>query len=102
MAVKFAEAHLQLTPRLGGKAVRTRAAEARLKLRIEAPISSSALGGDAVTLTIKGSHAEELIKLLAMLKTGQGNPSEIMDVLREMARDSDTASDVGGSEGAAA
>jgi len=84
MAVKFAEAHLQLTPRLGVKPTRARDAAANMELRVNAPISSAALGGDAINVTIKGQHAQEVMQLLVAIQQGGEIAQAAIDRLKEL------------------
>jgi len=88
MAVKYAEAHLQLAPRLGIKPTRTRDAEAKLDLKVSAPVSPSALGGQTITLTIKGAHADEVLKLLAVLQRGGEATDAALARLKELSGES--------------
>jgi len=85
MAVKYAECHLRLTPRLDSEPIRTRVAEANLEFRFDAPVSASALGGDEITLDFRPEDAQLLFKLLAQLKAGEGDPNEILAAIKEIA-----------------
>jgi len=85
--VKYAECHLRLAPRLDSTPTRTREAEANLELRFDAPVSSSALGADEITLDISPEHAQAFIRLMGQLKAGEGDEAAIIQLIKEMAND---------------
>jgi len=89
--IKWAECKLKLTPGLRAQSTRIRDAEAAVDFHAGINLPPSELPNGPIELVIQGKHADVVIKLLSMLKDGKGDTQEIIDVLRGLASDSDSA-----------